>query len=191
MHARIRGKDGMHTVSTVRARDHFHHPIKLTFNTTKPTIMLRYLALCWGLCWAIGLQAQEQPALLFSLERTTCYGNCPYYSVEIYANGTARYHGKRHVERLGLYRAAVPRTMVQQLKERTQAIGYQQMHPKYPVEGLGIIDLPLCITTVVQDGEAKTIYNRNDAPMELVTYEQLLDDLVETLDWQPANPTKN
>lgn len=151
--------------------------------------MLRYLALCLGVWWTLGTQAQEQPTLLFSLERTTCYGNCPYYSVEIYANGTARYHGKRHVERLGLYQATVPPTLVQQLQQRVKAINYQQLHPKYPIEGLGIIDLPMCITTVVENGVTKTIYNRNDAPLALVKYERLLDDLIETLDWQPSSFT--
>lgn len=146
--------------------------------------MLRYLALCWGVLWTIAVGAQDTPILLLSLERTTCYGKCPYYSVEIYANGTARYHGKRHVERLGVYQAQVPVAVVQLLQQRAKSIDYQQMHPKYPIEGLGIIDLPLCITTVVQEEKTKTIYNRNDAPLSLVAYEQLFDELVETLDWR-------
>lgn len=147
---------------------------------------MRYLWLLLWCCVAINSQAQEDPQLLFALERTTCYGQCPYYSVQIYDNGTARYHGKRHVERLGLYTAVVPPAVVQRLQAKLNAIQYEQLYPKYPVEGLGIIDLPLCISTVSIQGAPKTIYNRNDAPLGLVEYERLFDNLVEELDWRPA-----
>lgn len=142
---------------------------------------------CWGLLLcASGLWAQvTSPKVLFSLERTTCYGQCPYYNVEIYDDGTARYHGKQYVERLGVYTAIVPDSVVHQLRIRTQVIDYQNFYPKYPKRGLGIIDLPMCISSVEMGGVLKTIYNRNEAPVALIEYERLFDDLVEDLNWRP------
>lgn len=129
--------------------------------------------------------AQENTApLLLSLERTTCYGNCPYYSIRIYADGRAVYEGKKNVELLGKYTAMAPPSLLQELLEKARAINYTSMHPKYPIKGLGIIDFPVCISSVRQEGQLKTIYNRNDAPATLVAYEQLFDALTESLSWQ-------
>ena len=147
---------------------------------------MRYFWWWLVLGWSLPLWAQEAPKVLFALERTTCYGKCPYYSVQIFDNGTARYHGKRDVERLGVYEANVPKAIVQQLSAKAKAIQYDQLHPKYPIEGLGIIDFPLCISTVASAVGSKTIYNRNDAPLGLVEYERLFDALTADLDWRPA-----
>ncbi len=134
-----------------------------------------------------GLWAQETTTtapLLLSLERTTCYGHCPYYSIQIYADGRAVYEGKQNVSLLGNYTATVPPSLVERLLAKAKAINYLDLAPKYPIKGLGIIDFPVCISSVRQDGVLKTIYNRNEAPPALIAYEQLFDELTETLPWQ-------
>lgn len=135
----------------------------------------------YGKSWA---QATTEAPLILSLERTTCYGNCPYYSIEIYADGRAVYEGKKNVELLGKYTATAPPDLLQTLLEKAIAINYVNLQPKYPIRGLGIIDFPVCISSVRQNGLLKTIYNRNDAPASLVAYEQLFDELTENLPWQ-------
>lgn len=35
--------------------------------------------------------------VLFSLQRTPCFGRCPTYRVEVRADGTVRFQGERHV----------------------------------------------------------------------------------------------
>ncbi|MGH1334595.1 MAG: DUF6438 domain-containing protein [Aureispira sp.] len=131
--------------------------------------------------WA---QQNTTAPLLLSLERTTCYGRCPYYSIKIYADGRAVYEGKKNVPLLGKYTTTAPPAIVQQLLDKAATIDYTKLHPKYPIQGLGIIDFPVCISSVRQNGELKTIYNRNDAPATLVAYEHLFDELTENLPWQ-------
>lgn len=131
--------------------------------------------------WA---QQNTTVPLMLSLERTTCYGQCPYYSVKIYADGRAVYEGKKNVSLLGKHVATVPPSMVQQLLEKATVIDYASLHTKYPLQGLGIIDFPVCISSVRQNGVLKTIYNRNDAPATLIAYEQLFDELTENLSWE-------
>jgi hypothetical protein len=131
--------------------------------------------------WA---QLDNQAPVLLSLERTTCYGRCPYYNIKIYADGRAVYEGKQNVVLLGKYTATVPPSLVQQLLEQAAAIDYANLASKYPTKGLGIIDFPVCISSVRQEGVLKTIYNRNDAPPALVAYERLFDELTESLSWQ-------
>ncbi|MFK7798462.1 MAG: DUF6438 domain-containing protein [Aureispira sp.] len=134
-----------------------------------------------GKSWA---QETTTAPLILSLERTTCYGNCPYYSINIYADGRAVYEGKKNVELVGKYTATAPPAVVQELLEKAISIDYVDLNPKYPIRGLGIIDFPVCISSVRHNGVLKTIYNRNDAPALLVAYEQLFDELTESLPWQ-------
>lgn len=127
--------------------------------------------------------AQEEN-LLASIERTTCYGNCPYYSAKIYKDGKVLYRGKRHVERLGKHEAQLSTEQLAALKAKAKAANYEQLAPKYPLEGLGMIDFPLCITQVQTAAGLKTVYNRHDAPFDLIAYEEFLDELLEDLEWQ-------
>jgi hypothetical protein len=129
-------------------------------------------------------QKVDESLLVASLERTTCYGNCPYYEVKVYSDGVVTYKGRKNVEYLGLYKGRLSQEQVRQLSEMAKSVGYIHLENKYPVKGLGIIDFPVCITSVVQEGVKKMVYNRNDAPQRLVEYQNFFDELIEDLEWK-------
>ena len=130
--------------------------------------------------------AQEVDESLFvaSLERTTCYGNCPYYEIKLYSNGLAIYHGKKNVKYLGLHKAMVGGKIVAMIINKAAEIGYENLGSRYPEKGFGIIDFPMCITTVQTAKGKKTVYNRNDSPQKLVEYQNLFDELFEDIEWK-------
>lgn len=132
-------------------------------------------------------QEQEESLLVASLERTTCYGNCPYYEVRVYANGMVTYRGRKNVEHIGLHQAKISPKQVQQLLDKAKSIGYVYLENKYPVKGLGIIDFPVCITSVKEGDVKKVIYNRNDSPQRLVEYQDFFDELIEDLEWKKVD----
>ena len=129
----------------------------------------------------------NESLLIASLARTTCYGNCPYYEVKLYSNGMALYHGKKNVEYIGLYKAKVGEKFIAEVIARAKEINYMDLGGKYPVKGLGIIDFPVCITSVIIGGEKKIIYNRNDSPQKLVEYEAFFDELLEEVQWKKVS----
>jgi Domain of unknown function (DUF6438) len=49
----------------------------------------------------------QQPEPLVTLRRTACYGTCPVYSLEIFADGFIRYVGVNFVQYTGERRAVV------------------------------------------------------------------------------------
>ncbi|MCP4440231.1 MAG: hypothetical protein GY810_14905 [Aureispira sp.] len=122
-----------------------------------------------------------------TLERTTCYGVCPYYKISVYADGRVVYEGKKHVGRIGKYVAKVPTVTIEKLLDKARAINYTQLENRYPSEGLGIVDFPMCITSIIIDGQQKEVYNRNDGPKELTTYQDFFDALFEDVEWEKAN----
>lgn len=129
-------------------------------------------------------QKVDENLLVASLERTTCYGDCPYYEVKIYANGVATYHGKKNVAFIGKHRAKVSQKMIQQILNKAESVGYETFNNKYPKKGLGIIDFPMCITSLKTTNGKKIIYNRNDSPQKLVEYQEFFDELIEDIEWQ-------
>lgn len=129
-------------------------------------------------------QQLNDSLLVASLERTTCYGKCPYYKISIYSNGLVTYHGKAHTSPLGRYYTTISTKKVFQLLELANKINYFELGNKYPTKGLGIIDFPTCITYIKVDKKEKTIYNRNDAPMRLVRYQDFFDSLFEEIEWK-------
>jgi hypothetical protein len=62
--------------------------------------------------------AQEQPAphppvssesrpLTISLQRTPCYGHCPWYTITIGSDGTVTYEGRNDVKTLGKRKSSI------------------------------------------------------------------------------------
>lgn len=126
----------------------------------------------------------DESLLVASLERTTCYGKCPYYEVKVYSNGMVTYKGSKNVEYLGLHKGILSQQQIRQLLDKAKSVGYLHLENKYPIKGLGIIDFPVCITSVVEEGSKKMVYNRNDAPQRLVEYQDFFDELIEDIEWK-------
>lgn len=129
-------------------------------------------------------QQIDESLLVASLERTTCYGNCPYYEAKVYSNGVITYNGRKNVENLGQYQGLLSQQQIQQLLDKAKSVGYIYLENKYPIKGLGIIDFPVCITSIQEGGVKKMIYNRNDSPQRLVEYQDFFDELIEEVEWK-------
>ena len=129
-------------------------------------------------------QEIDESLFVASLARTTCYGNCPYYEIKLYSNGMATFHGKKNVPFIGLHKARVGTETVAKILNKAKEIGYMKFGLKYPQKGIGIIDFPVCITSIKTETEKKTIYNRNDSPQKLVEYQEFFDELLEEIEWQ-------
>ncbi len=128
--------------------------------------------------------------LVASLLRTPCYGKCPQYEIRLYASGYATFEGMAHVEHLGQFEARVDPQIIENLIIKAIDINYIGLSDSYPVKGKGIEDFPLCVTGLFTGNRQKIIYNRNDAPKELVSYEEYFDELFEEINWKKIQEKK-
>lgn len=119
-----------------------------------------------------------------SLKKTACFGKCPEFTVEFNASGKATYTGKRHVKRIGNYTAVLSSSNANLILQKAQELGFFDMSKTYPMnEKDMIMDFPMTITNVKFGRQNKTVTNNSDAPQDLVTFENFLLELSETLKW--------
>ena len=115
-------------------------------------------------------QNTSEIELVISLQRTACFGTCPIYKIEIFANGNGVYTGKRFVENIGVTKFSLSKTHLNLILTHAEAIGFANMEDEYSKP---ISDLP---TTFIQIKD-KRIRDYTGAPKTLKNLENLIDQL--------------
>lgn len=114
---------------------------------------------------------------------------CPVYKVILRRDGTATYTGTRNVSRIGQYENIVYahhrplKAEFANLVKLVAAQGYFDMNELYNPAGL--IDAGTIITSVVHNGERKTIRNySNQGPVELYGIEMTIEGVAAQIKWK-------
>jgi len=118
------------------------------------------------------------------IERTTCYGSCPAYSFIVQKDGSFKYVGENYVDRIGEYTGTIPTFRLKKVFEAIDALDFAALATQYTSN---ITDMPAVYTLVVQDGKPKAIENyAGVGPAQLWAIEELIDSLVEQINWDEA-----
>jgi len=122
-----------------------------------------------------------------TLEREVCYGGCPVYKVILRREGPATYIGRENVPRMGEYKSQIyPYQPLGaefiRLAKLIASQGYLKMNDRYTVN---VTDSETVITSIVHNGERKTIVNYgNEAPVELYGIEMAIDGVAAQIKWE-------
>jgi hypothetical protein len=134
--------------------------------------------------------AQRNPdAFAITLERTTCFGACPAYTVTIDANGTVTYEGKRFVRVEGGQSSSIDQSAVAALLETINRIGFFQLRDEYRYLRAGngrsttVTDLPTAFVSVTLGNRSKRVEDYLGAPEGLKQLERLIDETAGTQRW--------
>lgn len=161
-------------------------------NSVMPNAVFRVL-------FAVGISLAACPALaqepdipsdtLIRLQRTSCYGPCPIYSVTIDARGTVTYDGERLVRVVGRQTAHIDPTAVATLLAKAESIGFFRMRDAYRVienpdgSEVMVTDLPTTFVTVTAGGRTKKVEDYIAAPDALASFERDIDAAAGTKRW--------
>lgn len=124
--------------------------------------------------------------VVLSLQRTSCFGACPVYLVEVLTNGTLRFRGERHVKVTEPVELALPPTTLQALFARLDGSAFSGW-PDFTT--VNSSDAP----TVVLTYRRHTVrHYRGDAaaPPELTQLEDDVDALLGTGRWIKGKGTE-
>ena len=117
-----------------------------------------------------------------TLERTRCYGTCPTYKVILGANETATYISKAFAKREGQYQGTIYRYTFDQLAGLLDLLDFYELEDSY---SRLMTDHATVITSIVRDGERKTVSNyANYGPIALWRIEMAIDAVVFGIKWE-------
>ena len=114
-------------------------------------------------------QPETNPVLTF--ERTPCFGTCPAYTMQVFADGRVVYEGRRRVPMLGTKELKLPAAAVTDMLNQAKEARFEQFQDRY---SQNTTDLPSTIIAVRQPGgQLKTVVLEEGAPenvRQLFTY---------------------
>jgi uncharacterized protein DUF6438 len=142
-----------------------------------------------------GLHAAPQSVpddFAIKLERSTCFGACPAYSVTIDAKGSVTYEGKKFVRVVGPQADGISVSQVTALVATVNRIGFFELNDAYRsvrnpdgTETM-VTDLPTTIVSVTRDGRSKQVVDYFGAPESLKELEKQIDETARTKRWIDA-----
>ncbi|MBD2724028.1 MULTISPECIES: DUF6438 domain-containing protein [Hymenobacter] len=113
--------------------------------------------------------AEESPVITF--ERTPCFGTCPAYRMQVFADGRVLYEGRRGVPFVGQKELRLSKAAVDDLLRQAKEAHFDQFAEQYTQH---TTDLPSTIIGVRQaNGQLKVVRVEEGEPenvRQLVTY---------------------
>jgi hypothetical protein len=122
-----------------------------------------------------------------AIERSTCFGPCPSYTVTIHANGLVSWDGRANVTQTGSVNAQIPSDAARSVIEKFQAAGFWTLCAKY--DRL-VTDVPTAITTLHIGDHQKSVSDPADgAPEWLRKLDNQAELLADVHRWIHSDPT--
>jgi hypothetical protein len=129
--------------------------------------------------------------IVLTLERTSCFGECPSYSLTLSGDGKVVYEGTRNVKVEGKREFTVDPERVRALARALEEIGFFSLPDEFATREVEVKDgsgrkvkvlasvsgLPAAITTLRIGGRSKTVRNYFMGPKELSDLELRIDEL--------------
>lgn len=140
-------------------------------------LLLIVVSLSFG-CSAVKYSANNGIAFL-TLEKTTCRGQCPVFSLAIFENGIVQYIGTKNVDKIGKYEKKLSKTEIKNLKEIFDKYDFFSFENEYTGK---ITDLPTTYISFIHNGQTKKIRYYYGAPEKLKELEEILNKIAQNND---------
>ena len=123
-----------------------------------------------------------------AIERTSCFGNCPVYTVTLHADGTVSWQGKEHVTQKGPATAQVDSAAARSMIEKFRSMGFWALCARYDRI---TTDVATALTTLRIGADQKSVNDRADgAPDWLRELNREMELLVDTHRWIHRDPSE-
>lgn len=110
------------------------------------------------------------------MERTPCFGQCPFYSIELTANGTVTYTGRQFTEYSGIYQKEISADKVAALFKKFQEKNVDTCSEEYTSM---IADVPGLVYEIKYAGkeQSQQILNAHFGPHYLKEFSYEIDKI--------------
>lgn len=125
-----------------------------------------------------------------TLEKTSCFGNCPVFMIKVFQNGEVQLVGKENLPYIGSYCAHLDKSRLDSLFDAFNSHGFFDFKDSYTSN---YRDLPTSFVTFRWQGKSKSVTDYDRAPAGLKELEERVSSLVGTVHWRKcklqAKPT--
>jgi hypothetical protein len=118
-----------------------------------------------------------------AIERTSCYGFCPTYTLRLFSDGRVEYTGQASVRFVGTRNGKVDEYFFTQLARVAVGIGFFELQDRYTC---AVTDNPTVYVAVVQNGRRKVIEHYApewNGPSALRLFEDAIDGVQRYVEW--------
>ncbi|MDO7847159.1 DUF6438 domain-containing protein [Hymenobacter sp. M29] len=106
------------------------------------------------------------PVLTF--ERTPCFGTCPVYTMQVFADGRVAYEGRHNVAIMGKKEFKLPAATVADMLRQAKEARFETFEAQYRS---GVTDMPSTIVAIRQpDGTLKKVAAESNIPENVQSY---------------------
>lgn len=137
--------------------------------------------------WGVTACAQKNKVTEVYMERTPCFGRCPWYNVYITNDGYIHYEGKRDAELLGVYEGKVPKKEAQDMMKWLQKQKLPTEETSYPVT---ISDVSRMHMSFKNNGKHVALKNAQEGPEYFKELGAYIDALVQKATWEKIETPK-
>jgi len=129
---------------------------------------------------------------VITLERTPCFGTCPFYKLAIYEDGRVEYEGEDHVKHKGKAEGRITKAELEELIREFERIDYLNLADNYTSESKNCpqtwTDHPSAVTSLNWQGKKKKIVHYHGCQgsnvlKQLTALEDKIDQVVNTKRW--------
>jgi len=138
---------------------------------------------------AIPTPINYDTVLFASISRSPCFGKCPHYEIILYQSGLVEYQGYAFVDKIGKFQCRIDSNNLIAITEMADKCNFFELNDFYPQNGMPISDFPMCVCSLKKNEELKIVYNRNNAPLNLMKFQNFLDRIFEDRQWEAVGTT--
>src|SRR3954470_24713117 len=126
---------------------------------------------------------------VITLERTSCFGECPVYSVRLDAAGNVTFDGKANVRVVGAATGRIPPSRVIALLATAERIKFFELREHYVTirnrdgSETTVTDLPTTFVSITRGGRTRRVEDYVGAPPALKELEDQIDQAAGTNRW--------
>jgi len=121
-------------------------------------------------------EVEAWESVSISLSRSSCFGACPSYIVEIKGDGTVNYCGRNFVKEIGIRESRIAEANVKALFRKFKNAGFRSLDEVYRAP---VTDLPSSDLRLAYDGDVKTVHDYGGAMIDMPAVVTLLQDAVD------------
>lgn len=113
-----------------------------------------------------------KPSDFIRLSRAACFGTCPVYSVQIFADGRVVYEGQRNVLNVGKFSSSLEEAKAKLLFEELKQLNWSSYPDSYPIDN---VDFPQFKLEYQSQDLNKSIKANSNAAPELLELAKQID----------------